>query len=529
MNVAFILRHRSAAAAVLAIATTFAPAPAIAASHRSSRPAEWLRLPSGLYPSFRPAVHDYVVRCDAARSLKVDLDAGVKRGTVTVKEGRRAWRSGHLKLRLRTDQELSVDFHRTRRSDDDYYVRCLPFDFPAFTFQAYGRLPDVDYVVAPTTSFSGGSYYVIVFDRHGVPVWWMKSMLPYDQQAFPDHTIGWWMPTATATNSGYVVRDLAGKVVHTWVASGAYTDLHEFQLLPNGDALLAGDVDRSGTIDLAAYGGPATGATLIEPVIEEVSPTGRLVWSWNVGSHLGPQDTDRAFWPLILSTTGQKLPGGRVAYDYAHLNSIQQLPDGKTLIVSIRHMSAVYAIDKQTGRILWKLGGNPSPESLKVIGDPQGQQPFSGQHDARMLPDGTLTVYDNNTLDGDPPRAVHYRINTGNMTATLIDERTNPLAASSGCCGSVAIEPDGSWLMSWANNPLITAVSPAGKQLFALTFPQGYFSYRAQEVPASWLPISDLRAGMDQMAAPRVAHRRKVKGAYRHRLPAIQAPLPPFP
>ena len=49
-----------------------------------------------------------------------------------------------------------------------YYVRCLPNDFPAYTYIRYGGPVSPRYFsVLPR-----GSRYGIIFDRHGVPVWW---------------------------------------------------------------------------------------------------------------------------------------------------------------------------------------------------------------------------------------------------------------------------------------------------------------------------------------------------------------------
>lgn len=513
-----------AVAALLALATVFEPA--AFASSRSHTPAEQLTATPNLYPSFRPSVHDYVLRGSVRGPLKLDIDTSVRQGTVTVTARRRVWRGGRVQLSLRADQELTVTFDRSGRAES-YYIRALPYDFPAFTFTARARLPDVYYLTAPTLSFIDNSYYVIVFDRDGVPVWWMKSYVPYDQQAFSDHTIGWWTPAAANGASGFVVHDLSGRVAHTWQTPNGWTDLHEFQLLPNGDALLSTDLPRPGTVNLSPYGGPATGATLVDPVIDEVSHTGRLVWSWSAQNYFGAQDTVPAAWPSVFGSGQTKLADGRVAYDYSHLNSIQQLPDGKTLIVSFADLSAVFAIDKRTGRVLWKLGGTPSAVSLKVIGDPQGQQPFSDQHYARMLPDGTLTVYDDNTWDGFRPRAARYRIDPRKMTATLIDQQTDPLITSSGCCGSAALERNGSWLVSWGDTPLISAFSRSGKSLFALAFAQDYFSYRVQQVPASWLPISELRTGMNRMvgsAHSSPAKKPPVGGGYTRRR-AARSPL----
>ena len=71
-----------------------------------------------------------------------------------------------------------------------------------------------------------------------------------------------------------------------------------------------------------------------------------------------------------------------------------------------------------------------------MIGDPRAYT-FGGQHDARLLPDGTLTVFDNRTDLSDPrPRAVRFRIDEQARTPTYLWSITDPAISFSICCGS---------------------------------------------------------------------------------------------
>ena len=70
-------------------------------------------------------------------------------------------------------------------------------------------------------------------------------------------------------------------------------------------------------------------------------------------------------------------------YDYFHLNSIQQLPDGRILISS-RHTWAVYSIEKKSGRIAWELGGKHSSFNIGP-----GARTFSGSTMRRCTDTGS--------------------------------------------------------------------------------------------------------------------------------------------
>jgi hypothetical protein len=114
---------------------------------------------------------------------------------------------------------------------------------------------------------------------------------------------------------------------------------------------------------------------VLDGEVQEITPAGQLVGSWRTNDHIGLDET-RA---VGIDTTKVPPPAG----------------DGNTF-------------DMSDGRILWKLGGTHTAQSLRVIGDPQGGP--DGQHDARRWPDGTVSMHDNGTFRGHAPRVARYRI-----------------------------------------------------------------------------------------------------------------------
>jgi hypothetical protein len=48
------------------------------------------------------------------------------------------------------------------------------------------------------------------------------------------------------------------------------------------------------------------------------------------------------------------------------------------MLLSFRHLDAVYKIDRRTGEVVWKLGGTQTPESLELIDDPRGDYQLGG-------------------------------------------------------------------------------------------------------------------------------------------------------
>jgi Arylsulfotransferase (ASST) len=229
--------------------------------------------------------------------------------------------------------------------------------------------------------------------------------------------------------------------------------------------------------------------------VQEVTPAGELVWAWNTKDHIAL--TESARW--CDDTSYAPAPAaGRDGYDVAHVNSVEETAGGD-LIVSLRHTDAIYRIDRATGDVEWKLGGTTRRESLDVLGDDaHGAATFGGQHDARELPDGTVTVFDNRSLRGQPPRAVRFAIDAAARTATLVEDLRDPGAGSSFCCGGTRRLPGGNWVTSWGGLPLVTEHTATGERVFALEFDDAY-SYRADPVRPGALSREALRAGMDTM------------------------------
>jgi hypothetical protein len=94
--------------------------------------------PLELVPAFSPDVHDYVVRCaPGGNSLEVAMSApaGVV-ATVRPLEATTAVSTGGVSLSVNEDQPIVVDVSSSAGSEE-YWVRCLPHDFPWLMVQAH--------------------------------------------------------------------------------------------------------------------------------------------------------------------------------------------------------------------------------------------------------------------------------------------------------------------------------------------------------------------------------------------------------
>jgi hypothetical protein len=457
----------------------------------------------GLYPAFDPNITDYVTRCKpaVADTVTVAVPPG---DTVSVAGQDR--QGGHFTTSVQqaVDQSYTISVAHGNQHLD-YYVRCLPADFPIWTASTPG-MPQAEYYVVAPANLAGSSRYVAIFDNHGVPVWWDKSdasapavldgLLPNGDFFWTDGP-----NRSFPVGSGAEIHHLDGSLVTKVVAPSAFgTDYHELLALPNGDYIVVAETLRTG-VDLSfahfkqdpttTITGPAN-ATIIDPVVEEVTPAGAVVWSWDTADHISPTQMDPQWYQEML-TLGSP-------YSPYLFNSADATPTG--FVLSYRYLDAVFGIDKASGAITWKLGGSATPQSLNILGDPvfAAGSHFGGQHDARMLPDGTITMEEPGSYLGRPPRAVRYQLDLSARTATLVEQVTDPLATNSPATGSARKLARGDWVMAWGFTPIVTEMTPTGSRVFLLQFAPGYFNYRATPVPYGEISPTALRAGMDAMA-----------------------------
>jgi hypothetical protein len=482
-----ITRHHAkfVLAALLAALAGAGPAAAASAPKVSARPA--------LSPAFKPSIHDYVSRCKASSAspfkLRLKAPAG---GTIAANGGTPHRGTFRVKLPLRTN-ERAVVRSRVGGKTSVYNVRCLPRNFPKWTAHRFGATQTALYLIAPDGP--GASRYITMVDHNGTPIWWYAaSTNGFDAKLLSNGNVAW---SRYYTNDilgyrpsqAYEEHTLTGRRVRLIKAVGSPTDIHDMQPLANGNRLVVSYKSRK-HVDLRQWGGPQD-AEVLDGVVQEITPKGKAVFQWNSKDHVSNDEKG----PNI--GTPVKV-GNRLVYDLVHLNSVE--PHGKNeLLLSMRATNALYDIDKTTGKILWKLGGTHTPESLLPVGDSHTQL-FGGQHDARVLPDGTITLHDNRTGTGDPPRGVRFRIDTTTHTATLLEQVSDPLVPLSNFAGSARRLPGGDWVASWGGTPTVTELGSSGKVVFRLQLEKGWFTYRAFPIRPGQLKFRTLRRAMDRMA-----------------------------
>src|SRR5262249_55637983 len=141
--------------------------------------------------------------------------------------------------------------------------------------------------------------------------------------------------------------------------------------------------------------------------------TGLVMFEWHALGHV----------PLSASYSKAHPQRGSV-WDWFHINSIDLGPD-QNILISSRNTWAVYEIGHTDGRILWRLGGKNSTFALG-----RGVR-FAWQHDATLLQDGSIEIFDNEDTPkiANQSRAIDIGLNFAKRTATLLHQYVNPKQA----------------------------------------------------------------------------------------------------
>jgi hypothetical protein len=168
------------------------------------------------------------------------------------------------------------------------------------------------------------------------------------------------------------------------------------------------------------------------------------------------------------------------------------------VLLSVRHTDAVYLIDRLSGTILWKLGGNSIAKDgerhITVSNDPEGT--FHGQHDARFEPNSNISLYDNQSWNPSlASRGVEYHIDTVSGTAPLVWSFASPNGKNSPATGSFRRLAGGSDnVIAWGFQigTLFDEVDSGGNLLLDVHAP-GQAPYRVIKVSPRTLDHASMR------------------------------------
>jgi hypothetical protein len=249
-------------------------------------------------------------------------------------------------------------------------------------------------------------------------------------------------------------------------------------------------VDASGMTTNTGLSG-SDSAVIEGNVIERIDQNGNVLWTWFSLDHYTLDDTYEEYFanPQFV--------------DHTHYNSIEIDTDGN-YIVSARNLHEIAKINSTTGDIMWQLGGKNN--DFQLIGDTVW---FTGQHDARRLPNGDVALFDNATQTSNGvARAIQYKLDTSNLTATLTWEKRMESGHRSLFIGSNRLLSNGNRIINWGGaSPFdqtisMQEVNSTGNVVMSLDFPGNFISYRTIKIDLPMVTFPEITCTNQELVAP---------------------------
>ncbi len=351
----------------------------------------------------------------------------------------------------------------------------LPADFPKIRVGVSNNPSDGYLFLAPAknNNFS----YLMILNNSGIPIFYRKK---------PDVALVYFKPQPnglltyydTEKNIFYAL-DSSYAIVDSFMAGNGYTtDFHELLLTEDNHAyVIIYDVQKV-RMDTIVTGGVDT-ANVVGSIIQEIDRSKNVVWQWRSWDHFSITDAND-----FVDLT-------RPNIDYSHTNSIEIDKDGN-IIISSKRMDEITKIDKATGNIIWRLGGKRNQFAFN-----NDNFPILQQHDARILNNGNLLLFDNGLAPNRVfSRAVEYKLNTEdttNLIAEKVWEFRNTPDEFSRVMGSIQRLPDGNTIIGWGSSSktpntvddwrAITEVTPNGIKTFEMFIENQNYSYQVFRAP----------------------------------------------
>lgn len=333
-----------------------------------------------------------------------------------------------------------------------------------------------------TAPYAGpGQAGPMILDSGGGLVWF-KPLPRYTsatnfrvQEYLSKPVLTWWQGDISVHGYGLgedvIANSAYDDIAHVKAGNGHQVDLHEFQLTPQGTALITSYYPvlcNLSSVGAGSYEGVTDG------VFQEIDvKTGLVMYEWTSLDHVALSES---YASAARSTTANP-------FDFFHINSINLDRDGN-LLISARNTWTVYDIESRSGKILWRLGGKRS----SFQAGPGTRTAW--QHDPRELPDGTISIFDNGSSPTvhSQTRGVVVQLNPTTGTATLVRELTHSPALVVESQGNVQALANGDWFLGWGQDPFFSELSPEGALLFDARFPAHVQAYRSFRFPWTGTP-----------------------------------------
>lgn len=340
----------------------------------------------------------------------------------------------------------------------------VPQGSPSYAYHWQGNGPSCGYLFLGTfrsvlPSPKHGTNMLL--DRTGDLVWYHQGTdFTLDFKVHPNGLLSY------SDRYRWYILDSGFNLIDSVACVNRVTDHHELMVTDDGHYFIICREDS--TMDLSVLhtlggdtGSPQGQVRMV--VIQELDPSQQLVREWRGFDHYSIHDSDTNYFthPGLL--------------DLSHTNSIDFNSQGHVLL-SHRHLNEITLLHWQSGQVLWQLSGKHN--DFDLLGDPG----YYGQHDARFLPGGRISLFDNGNFHH-AGRGLVLEIDTLLWQARRIAMYGDSLHSKS--MGSFHVLPDGTALMNLgevlnSQDPVVWHYAADSSEILRIQILGGYMTYRAR-------------------------------------------------
>lgn len=358
----------------------------------------------------------------------------------------------------------------------------LPENFPGITVINSGGAAEGNTFLTVSTDVDSIGYYVFLVDNEGEITNYreLENDYAYDFKMQPNGLLSYaqFIEHHSYTGGGncyHVVMDQQmNELTTVQMKNGYVAEAHDFQILPNGHALMIGyymtqmdlsEIVEDGYPDAKVSGG----------IIQELDDEGKVVFQWKSWDHYTPEE-----YPWGSRANRQTVSA-------FHLNTINLDIDGNIILATPGFSKK---INRQTGEIMWHLGSNENEFSFIGIDSTQAVGNVTG-HAIYRLENGNFLIYDNAGRGGTNTNSevFEFHIDEENKTAELIWTYAYPEDIKAWHRGNAQRLPNGNTIIGWGGAsgdtiPTCTEVDMDGNIIYEVYFDNPEVeSYRAVKFP----------------------------------------------
>ncbi|MGE5431387.1 MAG: aryl-sulfate sulfotransferase, partial [Syntrophomonadaceae bacterium] len=378
-----------------------------------------------------------------------------------------------LEKTIFANASVSGDELLNNKSDLENSLDSIPTNLPTITVGTSNNPADGKIFLtnqSQTTSKTIGNY-LLIYNNDGSISKYFK--IPQSGSLFKVEANGQ-LSYNLKGNNNRIIMDTSFVPVDTLKCGNGYkTNGHDALLLPNGHAILIANDKQPVDMSVVVQGGDPN-ALVTGLVVQELDASDNVVFQWRSWDYL---PITASYFDLTMSDI-----------DLLHTNALAVDKEGN-ILVSMRHLSSIVKINRETGNVDWILGGKLNQFTFINEHESNGPTYFSYQHNIEVLPNSNITLFDDGTQHTPQySRGVEYKLDEQLKTATMVWEYRHTPDIYADAMGSVQRLPNGNTVIGWGNKtgsgiPVYTEVHPDNSVALELFFPAGQFCYRAYKYP----------------------------------------------